>query len=90
MCANSLFTGYFPRDWTLSHVKLLPKTGDLSNPGNWRPISLNNIFSKLLEKIVHAQLLTYLRENDLLSKKQMGFIPGKSTHEAIFKTVHSI
>ena len=47
-------------------------------------------FSKLLEKIVHAQLLQYLLDNDLLSKNQFGFLPGKSTHEAIFKTGHSM
>ena len=90
ICANSLFIGYFPREWTLSQVKLLPKTGDLSKPGNWRPISLTNIFSKLLEKIVHAQPLKYLLENTLLSENKFGSIPGKSTHEAIFKTVHGI
>ena len=90
LCANSLIAGYFPKDWTVSHVKLLPKSGDLSNAGNWRPISLTNIFSKLLEKIVHTQLLKYLLDNELLSKKQFGFVPGRSTHEAIFKTVHSI
>ena len=88
--ANSMFTGYFPFSWTLSRVKLIPKGGDLSNPGNWRPISMTNIFSKLLEKLVHSQLLKYLMDNQLISKHQFGFLPGKSTHEAIFKVVQYI
>ena len=51
---------------------------------------MTNIFSKLLEKLVHFQLLKYLTENNLISKNQFGFLPGKSTHEAVFKTVQNI
>ena len=82
--ANSMFTGYFPFSWTLSRVKLIPKTGDLSNPNNWRPISMTNVFAKLLEKLVHSQMLKYLMDNQFISKQQFGFVPGRSTHEAIF------
>ena len=35
--ANSMFMGIFPPDWAISTVKLLPKSGDLTNPGNWSP-----------------------------------------------------
>ena len=88
--ANSMFSGIFPPEWATSNVKLLPKSGDKSKPGNWRPISLTNIFSKMLEKLVHQQLLKYLLDNNFLSKFQFGFLPGKSTHEAIFRTVKDI
>ena len=88
--AKSLFSDIFPSEWTLSPVKLLLKTGEMSNPANWRSISLTNVFSKLLVKVVHNQLLKYLMDNMLLSEKQYGFLPGKSTHEAIFKTVHDL
>ena len=54
MCANSLFIGIFPEDRTLGTIKLLPKSGNLSNSGNWRPILLINAFSKLLEKLYIA------------------------------------
>ena len=88
--SNSMFTSYFPFTWTLSRVKLIPKAGDLSNSGNWRPISMTNIFAKLLEKLVHSQLLKYLLDNQIISKNQFGFLPGKSTHEAIFKVVQNV
>ena len=88
--ANSMFTGYFPYSWTLSRVKLIPKSGDLSNPNNWRPISMTNVFAKILEKLVHTQLLKYLMDQQLISKHQFGFVPGKSTHEAVFKVVQYI
>ena len=41
--ANSMFTGIFPPEWAISNVKYLPKSGDLSHPGNWRPISMTNV-----------------------------------------------
>ena len=88
--ANSMFSGIFPNELAISTVKLLPKSGDLSNPGNWRPISMTNVFSKILEKLVHKQMLGYLIDIDFLDKSQFGFLPGKSTHEAIFRTVQHI
>ena len=51
---------------------------------------MTNNFAKILEKLVHSQLLKYLMDNSLLSKHQFGFLPGKSTHEAIFKVVHNV
>ena len=51
---------------------------------------MTNIFSKLLEKMVHFQLLEYLQDNHIICKDQFGFLPGKSTHEAIFKVVHNV
>ena len=85
--ATSLCYSTFPTEWTCAYVTLIPKNGDKTNPGNWRPISQTNIFAKILEKIVHRQMLAYLQENNLLSKYQYGFLPEKSTHEAIFNFV---
>ena len=69
------------------NVTLLPKTGNRTNPGNWRPISNTNIFAKVLEKLVHKQISHYLQANKIISEYQFGFVPGQSTHEAIFKFV---
>ena len=84
---NSLFFGIFPNKWACSTLTFLPKEGDKNNPSNWRPISQTNIFSKLLEKFVHARMLKHLQTNNLISEFQYGFLPGKSTHQAIFHFV---
>ena len=73
--------------WSCSYVTLIPKTGDKSQPCNWRPISQTNIFAKVLEKIVHKQLLSYFLNNSILTENQFGFLPEKSTHESIFNVV---
>ena len=88
--ANSIFTGIFPTKWARLTVTLLPKSGDLTNPVNWRPISQTNIFSKLLEKIIHSKLLDYFIRNSILSNFQYGFLPARSTHEAVYDVVKKI
>ena len=88
--SNSLFRGIFPREWACSTVTLLPKTGDYSNPGNWRPISQTCIFAKLLERIVHTVFLRYLLDNNFMSECQFGFLPNRSTQEAVFEVTRSM
>ena len=61
--AISMFTGISSHEWAVSRVKLLAKTGDPSNPGNWAPISQRNLFLKSLEKLVHEQVLKNLLKN---------------------------
>ena len=39
MITNSLCTGKIPSEWTMGIISVLPKGGDLSYPGNWRPIT---------------------------------------------------
>ena len=85
--ANSLFQGKFPSQWTNAYVTLIPKAGNKTSQGNWRPISQTIIFAKI---IVHKQLLSYFLENNILSENQFGFLPTKSTHEAVFNVIRSM
>ncbi|CAB0034034.1 unnamed protein product [Trichogramma brassicae] len=39
--------------------------------------------SKILERVIHTQLITYLIDHDLLSPHQHGFRPSHSTNTAI-------
>ena len=90
---TSLNHGIFSRSWAKGYVNVIPKSGDLNNPGNWRPITQTNSFDKTLEKIVHKRLLEHILVNDILSKYQFGFLPGKSAQRAIFdllRHIHSL
>ena len=53
----SLKLGVFPNIWKLAKVSPIFKTGARNNKNNYRPISVLSMFSKLIEKIVHDQLL---------------------------------
>jgi len=60
----------------LKVAKVIPKLkkGDPSLPGNYRPISLLNIFGKLLEKLMYHYLSLFVHEvqkNEQIIQKQM-------------------
>ena len=80
LCINS---GTFPSDLKIAKVIPLPKTKDLSDPNNYRPISILSIISKPLEKHIHSHLYKYLEELNLLHPLQSGFRPGHSCHTAL-------
>ena len=48
-------------------------------PHNYRPISILPTISKILENVMHSQLLEYFSVNKLLSSQQYGFMPNRST-----------
>ena len=75
----SLRTCTFPDSWKLANVIPLQKPGDRSDVGNLRLISLLPLPGKILERIVHSQVSTFLENNNLLSERQGGFRKGKST-----------
>ena len=75
----SLSTATVPECWKQANVFPLFKTGDRSDFGNYRPISLLNICSKVCEKN-HIQAFI-----QLLSIHQSGFTPGDSTvHQLVY------
>lgn len=53
---QSLSTGEIPTEWKKSNVVPIFKKGDPSEVGNYRPISLLSLISKILERIVHNSL----------------------------------
>ena len=67
--------------------KPLPNPDDLAN---YRPISNLGFVSKLLERAVHAQLLIYLNENELLPSVQSAYRQFFSTETAVLKVVSDI
>ena len=60
---QSLQTGIFPSSCKQAHVCPLHKSGDALNSLNYRPISLLPAASKLLEKVVQHQLVSFFSKN---------------------------
>ena len=74
--------------WTFSRIIPIPKVDDLTNPSNYRPISILPILSKNLERHVHNLLSHYLHTNCPLLPYQWGFIEEKSTTTALLSFTH--
>ena len=79
----SLTSGELPSEWKTARVTPIPKSGDSSNPSNYRPISLLSILSKLLEKHIVNLLTEHLKSHAPLSQQQWGFTKGKSSTGAL-------
>ena len=81
----SLREGVFPATWSAGLVIPIPKNGSLQNVSNWRPISILPIQGKILEHLIHRRLMSHIIDNSLLDCNQFGFVPGRSTSQAIFE-----
>ena len=80
---SSISTLTFPDAWKVAIVTPIFKSGDPSDPGNFRPISILPALSKILEKVVCSQLSHYLISNHILSPSQYAYRPSHSTEDAL-------
>ena len=81
----------FPSIWRTSSIIPIHKMGKpLDSPASFRPISLTSCVSKLFERIILSRLLFFLESNSILSPRQAGFRPGRSTLDQILYLSQSI
>ena len=73
---SSLQQGEVPEDWKLANVTPLFKKGDKTDASNYRPISLTSVCNKLLEHILHSQIMKHLENHTILTDQQHGFRKG--------------
>lgn len=75
----SLIQGTVPDDLKSARVVPLFKKNDKTEVGNYRPVSILTIISKIFERVVYDQVESYLDQNKLLYKFQSGFRSRYST-----------
>ena len=78
----SIKDGIFPQKMKIAKVIPIFKEGSRLNVENYRPISLLQVFSKILERIIHNRLTSFLNYNNILYAKQFGFRKKHSTSHA--------
>src|SRR6266516_660556 len=90
LCNLSFETGTFPD--CLKMVKVIPlfKNGDKKFVTNYRPISLLNVFGKILEKLMCTRLDSYLTKYKLLYDFQFNFRRGYSCTLALIDVINTI
>lgn len=68
----------------MKYSKVVPlfKSGEKKDPGNFRPVSVLPVLSKVFEKILLNQMLSHFNLNLLMHDQQFGFTKGRSTTDA--------
>jgi hypothetical protein len=79
----SLKTGVVPNDLKTARVVPLYKKGDCNYEGNYRPVSILPVVSKIFERIAYDQFYSHLCKNHLIYKYQSGFRTMFSTDTAL-------
>ena len=84
-----LKTGNLESSWRHSMFVMLPKSGDLSETNNWRPIAILKIAYKIFSSLLHLRLRRQLDFQQ--SVDQLGFWPRTSVDHAfvVLETVVS-
>lgn len=89
---NQIFaSGIYPD--SLKHAVVVPiykGTGDPKDPANYRPISILSVLDKVIERILHNRLISFLTKNNILNCRQYGFRRRSNTEAAAIDLVSSI
>ena len=84
---NSLAMGLVPNMAKLAKIIPIYKAKDKKDISNYRPISILPVISKILEKVVHKNVYTFLEKNKVIYERQYGFRKNRSTVNAITELV---
>ena len=82
-------TSFAEKGYPLLATPMFKKGSKHRELGNYRPISVLPLASKIFEKITYHQLYDYLQENSLLNTYQSGFRSMHSTLTVLLETTNN-
>ena len=77
------------KQWKTSYLIPVYKKGNKHNPLNYRPISLTKTFSRIFEHIISQKIFNLLFDFSLLTPKQFGFVPHRSSGIKLLTCLHT-
>ncbi|CAG2214938.1 unnamed protein product [Mytilus edulis] len=86
----SITSGIVPEEMKTARVCPIFKKNSRLDVGNYRPVSILIVVSKIVERFVYSQLEKYLVENDLLYNLQSGFRSAYSTDTCLIHLLDHI
>ena len=87
---TSFVTEIVPSSWKCATVIPIYKKNDPSKASNFRPVTIVPSICKIVEKLVHGQLTSYLTNHHLFSTDQHGFMESHSTSTALLSITDEI
>ena len=75
--------GIFPEYLKVAFISPIYKKESKLYVGNYRPVSILPVLSKIFEKLIAKRTLKFLTDNKIICENQFGFQSGKSTELAV-------
>jgi len=75
--------GEYPQEFKIARVVALHKKGKKDEADNYRPISILTQLNKILEKLIHKRLMSFLNDENILTHKQFGFRKKHNTTQGV-------
>lgn len=83
---SALRLGHFPRCWRRGRIIFLPKPDrPPQRTTSYRPICVNSIFGKVLERLLNGRLYHFMWRNGHVHANQFGFTHGRSAVSALVR-----
>ena len=80
-----LDSGEYPSIWLEGIIRpIYKRSGDITKPENYRPITILSCFSKLFTSILNVRLNNFIEQNVILEENLAVFRKGYSTTDQIF------
>ncbi len=83
-----LLHSFVPSQWKSANITPIPKVPHPQTPMDYRPISLTSTLCKVFERIL-AQYIIAHTKHLWKNNSQYGFLPGRSTMDAIIQVIES-
>lgn len=77
-----------PTRWKHALVTPVLKKSLASDPKNYRPISITSVLARIFEKTVKKNITEHLKEQDIISENQFGFLEGRSVETAMLTALN--
>ena len=85
---GSLISGCFLQNWTRANITPVFKKGNKHHPRNYQPVSLTCLVVKVLERLIHRQVVRFLNDNKKINVAQYGFRKAHSCQTQLLETIH--
>ena len=87
----SIKTNTFPTSWKNAKIAPLYKGKDANrtSPKSYRPVAILPIASKILERVIHNQILEHMEENQFWHPNHHAYRKSRSTETAVIQLYDS-
>ena len=79
-----LIFGYFPQCWNDGYISPIYKSGETTDPNNYRGITINSCLGKFFTLLLNSRSTNFLDSNNIIKPNQIGFRKSFRTADRIF------